>query len=370
MDILTTLANNVLGLAIVISIMVFIHEFGHYFVARLCGVKVETFSIGFGREMFGFTDKAGTRWRFSLLPLGGYVKMYGDANGASAEDKSKMDAMSEAERAISFHAKKLWQKALIVLAGPAANFLLAIAIFAGLLIQYGERYAPPVLQDIVPGSVAEAAGLQAGDEVLRLNGMAVNDFNDIRMQVSMHPNIPIEMQIKRGDEVIALQVTPQAVEQESQFDDKVKMGQLGVQSAPSERREVGVFAAMGKGVERTYDLSVMTLKAIGQMITGKRDTKDISGIIRIADYSGKAIKLDMVQLLGFLALISINLGLVNLFPIPVLDGGHLLFYAIQAVTRKEMAEKVQDIAFRLGYTVLILLMMFALWNDLSYFGVL
>jgi len=309
MELLQIIFQNLLSFVFILSTIVFIHEYGHYWVAKKCGVKIDSFSIGFGKEIFGWSDKAGVRWKVSLIPLGGYVKMFGDEGEASTPDGEKIKEMSAEEKAVAFHTQPLFSRFMIVLAGPIANFLLAIIILTGFFNYYGRPETLPVVNSVVAGSAAEGIGLQEGDKIIEIDG------NNI------------------------------------------------------EYKELGIFSAFTTSITETYSLSARTLEAVGQMITGARPADQISGILRIADYSGKSVEQGLRTVLWFMAILSINLGLVNLFPIPMLDGGHLFFYIIEGVTGKPLSEKTQEYLFRFGFAVLISLMLFATFNDLKHFNI-
>ncbi|HCR85522.1 MAG TPA: RIP metalloprotease RseP [Alphaproteobacteria bacterium] len=367
--ILSFVSNYFVAFIFIISFIVFIHEFGHFWVARRFGVKIETFSIGFGKEIFGWNDKHGTRWSFSLIPLGGYVKMFGDSDAASTPDKTKIKEMSAEEKSQAFHYKPLYQRFLIVLAGPAANYILTAVILAIFFLSYGRPVTEPVISKLVKNGVAQAAGLKKGDIITEIDGKSVSSFEDLRGIVSMHPNIEIDLKYKRAGQVTEMKITPESQKTNDIFGNKVEVGVIGVISDKVSYKEMGLTESITYAVYQCYDLSYKTLQAVGQMITGERPADQISGILRIADYSAKSVEQGFRTVLWFIAILSLNLGLINLFPIPMLDGGHLFFYLIEGVRGKPISEKVQEYMFRFGFALLITLMLFATFNDLKHFNV-
>lgn len=367
--ILLNFLQSIFSFIIIISVIVFVHEFGHYWVAKKCGVKIETFSIGFGKELFGWNDKWGTRWKVSLIPLGGYVKMFGDEGAASTPDKNKIAGMSDLERKISFHSQALWKRFLIVLAGPAANYIFAIIILAGFFFVYGKPHTSNVISDIQKGSVAEQFGLKPGDRILELDGKKVETFEEIRGIVTMHPGIKISMVYETQGKIVDAEITPKKQKTKDIFGNEVEVGLLGISSSRMDYVKLGAGTSLQSAVYEVYDLSEKTLEAVGQIIIGQRSSDQISGILRIADYSGKSVDQGFKTVLWFMAVLSVNLGLVNLFPIPMLDGGHLFFYIVEGLRGKPLPEKMQEYFFRLGYGILIGLMILATFNDLKFFQI-
>jgi regulator of sigma E protease len=365
MELLTAFLHNALSFIVIISVIVFIHEFGHYAVAKLSGVKIEVFSIGFGKEIIGWNDRSGTRWKVSMLPLGGYVKMYGDLNAMSAPDASKIADLTEDERKKAFHTKPLIIKAAIVAAGPIANFLLAVMILSFFFSYYGKPFATPEAKVIVKGSAADIAGLVPGDEITSIDKTAITSFSDIQRIVSTHPGEPLEFIIKRSGKELTKTITPRLSESKDAFGNPVKIGLLGIASPKMEYKHYSLGRAIILAAQETYSISATTLSALGQMITGKRGTEDLGGAIRIAQYSGQSTTQGMQATLFFIALLSINLGLLNFFPVPLLDGGHLLYYLIEAVTGKPMAERFQQYGFRIGMAMIIALFVLSTYNDIS-----
>ncbi len=370
MEALTLLVHNIFSFVVILSAIVFIHEYGHYWVAKRCGVKIESFSIGFGREIFGWTNKSGTRWKIGWAPLGGYVKMFGDSSAASTPDNEKIKTMTEEEKGQAFYYKKLYQRFLIVLAGPAANFITAIVILSFFFAVYGRPETKPIIEVVMKDSAADEIGLRPGDEITELDGKKITRFEQIKGVVSLNPDIAIDIKyIRNGKEVLA-KITPKSHETKDIFGDVTKIGLIGVSSTIADFKKLPVPQAMVASVEETYDICDKTMKALGQMILGQRSAQDISGILRIADYSGKSVDQGIKMVFWFVAILSINLGLVNLFPIPMLDGGHLFFYLIEALRGRPLSEKTQEYFFRFGFLLLMSLMLFATFNDLRHFNII
>ena len=350
---------------IVLSAIVFIHEFGHYIIAKWCGVKINAFSIGFGKELVGWNDKSGTRWKIAALPLGGYVKMYGDASAASTMDEDALEKMSPEERKLTFHHKPLYKKAAIVAAGPLANFLLTIVIFTYFIMTVGLPSSEPVVGQVMPNSPAEAAGLIPGDRITKINEDMVSSFNDIPYLLSTNLGTPVTLLVKRNDKELSMVLTPKEVQDDDGLGNKIKHPVIGIKSQDIKYQDVGLAKAVEESVHRTVMLCTSTLKVIGQMVTGKRGASDLKGPIGIAQLSGQATDKDFHTVLWLIAMLSANLGLVNLFPIPVLDGGHLAYYAAEAVSGRPLAQKVQEYGFKIGFVILFMLMTFTILNDVQ-----
>jgi len=434
---------------LVLGVLVFVHEWGHYIVARMCGVKIESFSVGFGKELFGYTDKRGTRWKFSLVPLGGYVKMFGDVDPASArheesvkdEETQEIRHMTDAEKSVAFYSQSVGRRAAIVIAGPAINFLFAIIILAGLFTFYGQPVTSPVAVGILSNSAADAAGFQPHDRILSIEGKEVRRFEDIRRAVMVKLDQPLDVKILRGNNEEIIKVTPKKIEERDHFGFKHSKGMLGIigpgsavdisqilavdgvdtTDNPDKARALikarlgqpldiklkgaaeedvlsvrpmpsyntglndpdstdysllylmdgevntivkhGIGGSLVEAVRETGDITVSTLEALGQIVTGTRSTSELGGIIRIGAIAGDMAKSGALALISFAALLSINLGLINLFPIPMLDGGHLLFYLIEAIKGSPISERIQEYAFRFGLAILIGIMLFANLND-------
>ncbi len=357
--------ETLLSFLFVLSVLVFVHEYGHYWVAIKNGVKVEAFSIGFGPELFGWRDKKGTRWKVSLIPLGGYVKMFGDMNPASAGSRDDLDAEEEK---YAFHHKGVAARAAIVFAGPLANFIFAIVIFTVLFAAVGQQRALPVVGEVLENSPAAAAGLVTEDLIVEIDGQPVAWFSELSDIVRAHPNETLSVSVLRGNENVALSVTPEAIEAEVGGVTQA-FGRLGITAGAFETSRDGVVASVGRAFETTYSLTTQTFAALGEMISGDRDSSELGGPIRIAQMSGQVAEGGLAPLLFFMGYLSISLGLINLMPVPVLDGGHLVFYAIEAIRGKPLGAKAQEYGFRIGAGLVFSLIIFATWNDLTQLGV-
>ncbi len=362
----TMLIHYGLPFLCVLTVLVFIHELGHYLVARWNRVRVEVFSIGFGPEIFGWTDRAGTRWKVSLLPFGGYVRMFGEMASEEAEAGEQKPALTEADRAVSFSHKRLGQRAAIVVAGPVANFLFAIVVSAVLFATIGQQLTSTVVSVVTPGSAAAAAGIQPGAKIVALNGQPVSRFEDIAAAVMLGLGEPLHLKVERAGKPVELDATPQIVEQVDIFGDKHRIGQLGIQSTPSGGTIVryGPATAVWMAVVETYQRSVGMLKAIGQIVEGIRPSNEVGGVLRIAKMSGDIASRSLIDVVDFAVLLSINLGLINLFPVPLLDGGRLLFYGAEALRGRPLGPRAEEWGLRVGLALVLSLMLFATWNDL------
>ncbi|MCC7428303.1 MAG: RIP metalloprotease RseP [Alphaproteobacteria bacterium] len=376
-------AHHLVVFVIVLSVLVFVHEWGHYWAARRCKVHVEAFSIGFGREIWGRTDRHGTRWRVSLIPLGGYVRLHGQGGPEeSFHAEGKADAAEPAQTAPadpppgapiagpyrpgqSFAEKSVGQRAFIVAAGPLANFVLAALLFAGLFMTVGQSVTPPLVTAVQPGSAAERAGIQPNDRVLKLDDHTISRFEDLQRVVRIRPQQPMVAQVERDGQILSLNITPDRRVVEDRFGGSHEMGVLGVSGGVNEIRRHDPLTATWRGMVETVRLSEATLTAVWQMIAGTRAADEIGGPLRIAQLSGRVASDGVVQLLGFIALLSINLALINLFPVPILDGGHLLFYAFEALFGRPLSPRAQEYGFRLGLMLIVVLFVFATWNDLK-----
>src|SRR6266851_3829889 len=353
---------------VVLTILVFVHELGHYLIARRNGVRVEVFSIGFGPELFGWWDRAGTRWKFSAIPLGGYVKMFGDSDASSGLPIAGLGQLTAAEREVSFHCKRLGQRAAIVAGGPAANFVFAIVVLALLFMTYGQPFTPAEVGQVLPGSAAEAGGIRAGDTIVSIDGRPVERFEDVQQVVRLNPSVEMNVVVKRYVESATLHVTPSRVEETDRLG-RHQIGQLGIRGGSSKYVRRDPASATVRAVAETWNLSATTLEAMWQMIIGTRTTDELGGPLRIAQLSGEVAQGGIVPLLWFMAVLSVNLGLINLFPVPVLDGGHLLFYAAEAIRGKPLGQRAQEYGFRVGLALVLTLMVFATWNDLVHTGI-
>jgi regulator of sigma E protease len=472
-----------LAFVLVLSVLVFIHEWGHYYIARRCGVKIDSFSIGFGPEIFGITDRAGTRWRFSIIPLGGYVKMHGDADPASIPSEA-VERMTPQEREVSFFHKTVGQRSAIVFAGPAANFLFAILVFTVIFMTVGQTFTPPRISGIVPDTAAAQAGFKAGDLVLTVDDVQIERFEQIQKAIRINAGHEVLVTVERDGQVLTLPVTPTVRIIDDGFGGKGQIGVLGVYGPRSPARidtvepasfeaaaglmagdliasvdgapvnsatdvldaikgkagqpvsmtvvrdvpedvitaeqaspdlpwvtvvltpepfelpidaaEEGTaqnksvpevvgslpgltwaalpnitrvyanpFHAVYRAVSETWSISASTFTAISQLISGDRSVKELGGPLKIARISGEVANQNVLSLLHFMVLLSINLGLINLLPVPVLDGGHLVFYGIEALRGRPVSIKAQEYSFRVGLALVLCLMIFATWNDLA-----
>jgi regulator of sigma E protease len=350
------------GFLTVLTVLVFVHELGHYLIARRNGVKIEVFSIGFGPELFGWWDRAGTRWKFSTIPLGGYVKMFGDSDASSGLPIAGLGELTAAERDVSFPCKSLGQRAAIVAGGPLANFVFAIVVLTLLFMTYGQPFTPAEVGQVMPGSAAEAGGVRSGDAIVSIDGRSIDRFEDVQQVVRLNPNVPMTMVVRRDGTLVSLQVTPSLIE-ESDGLGRRQIGQLGIRVGATKYIRRNPASAVVSAVGETWNLSAATIEALGQMVMGKRSADELGGPLRIAQLSGEVIQLGFGPLLWLMAILSINLGLINLFPVPVLDGGHLLFYAAEAIRGKPLGQRAQEYGFRLGLALVLTLMVFATWND-------
>ena len=374
MDIFTSLAGfggTFLGYLIpflfVLTVVVFVHEMGHFLVARWCGVGIKAFSIGFGPEIFGFNDRHGTRWRVAWIPLGGYVKFIDDENAASAGQKS-LESVPEADRDKTFQGKSLGQRAAIVAAGPIANFIFAVLIFTAVFSIFGERITAPKVDAINPGSAAERAGFKPGDLVTSIDGAKIVNFSEMQRIVAASPDRELHFLVDRDGKSVDLTAIPERKEITDRFGNTFKIGLLGIQRSASpddwtlERHDPATAFVMG--VKECYFVVSRSLGYLYDVIKGREDADQLGGPLRIAQVSGQVATAGFLALLNLAAIISVSIGLINLFPIPMLDGGHLLFYGIEAVRGKPLSESTQEIGFRIGLAFVLMLMIFATWNDL------
>ncbi|MBT5080551.1 MAG: RIP metalloprotease RseP [Rhodospirillaceae bacterium] len=461
MEILSSFFNGIFiyipPFLVVLTVLVFVHEMGHYLVARWNGVRVEVFSIGFGPEIKGWNDKTGTRWKICWIPFGGYVKFFGDSDGASRPDGEALQELTAAEREVSFHHKRLGQRTAIFAAGPMANFIYAIIVLAGMYMVFGQRLTPPEIGRVVDESVGQDAGFQIGDVVLAVDGDNIHRFEQLEQAVFLNPDRALSFRISRDGQEHSITATPRLTEKADQQGNRHKFGDLGLLAASPaivgkvyegspaavagfkagdrivaidgqvldnferlqdivanskgrrlalnvvrdgvemrlhvaarldtaaqeaggpERWLIGIMRAplapvrLGPGAAlveasiTSYDMLVQTLAYVGQMISGSRGTEDLGGPLRIAQASGQAAQVGVEQLIMLSILLSLNLGMINLFPIPILDGGHLLFYSFEAVLRRPLTEKMQEIGFRIGLAMVLSLTVFVTWNDLVQF---
>jgi regulator of sigma E protease len=354
-----SLLQYVLPFLCVLTVLVFVHELGHYLVARWNGVKVEVFSIGFGPELFGWTDRAGTRWKFSALPFGGYVKMFGELDEGGAA------ALTEEERSRSFAYKRVGQRMAIVVAGPLANFLFAIVVTAVLFATLGQQLTSTVVGEVTPGSAAAEAGIRPGDKILALNGRPVTRFEDIAAIVQIGLGEPVKLTIQRDGQVVQVTAQPKVTKQSDLFGNVHQIGLLGIRSAGAGTIvRYDPLTASKAAVVETYRRTAGMLKEIGQIVTGTRPAEEVGGVLRIAKMSGDIAGRGVIDLVDFATLLSINLGLINLFPVPLLDGGRLLFYVFEMLRGRPVGQRAEEWGFRVGLALVLGLMLFATWNDL------
>ena len=363
------LIGYIVPFLIILTLVVFVHELGHYLVGRWCGIKILTFSVGFGPELAGFTDRHGTRWSLSAVPLGGYVKFFGDENAASAPDFDGVNTMSEEDLARSFPGANVWKRMATVAAGPVANFILAIAIFAVTFSLYGRPVSDPVVTDVQAGSAASEAGIMPGDIITAIDGSPITTFEDLRRYVAPRPEVPMILTLNRDGELIDAPIVPRRTEIEDQFGNKVEVGQIGVVTdltAGNFRRvDLNPVQAVGAGVGESWYIISRTVGYIGNIIIGRERADQLSGPIGVARVSGQVATLGIGSLWQLAAVLSVSIGFLNLLPIPVLDGGHLVFYVIEVLRGKPVGERAQEIAFRIGISLVLALMLFATWNDVT-----
>jgi len=352
---------------VVMTLIVFIHELGHYLVGVWCGVKVESFSLGFGPEIAAFEDKRGTRWKLSAFPLGGYVKFFGDANAASAGADDAVSGMSAAERAVSFPGQPVWKRAAIVAAGPIANFILAIALFAGSNMIFGRQVVEPRIGGVVAGSAAESAGMRKGDLILSIDGEAIESFSDVRRIVSTRPDARIVVIVERGGAQTELSAVPTMIEESSRFG-SFRRGQLGIeadQKAAPRTVRYGLGESLSLAAADTWFIVERTGAFIKGLFVGKEDVRQISGVIGIADMAGTVARSSLDGLIWLAAVLSVSVGLMNLLPIPLLDGGHLMYYLVEAARGRPLSERAQELGFRFGMVFVVGLMLFSVINDVA-----
>lgn len=371
LDALQILTGYVVPFLLVLTLLVFVHEMGHYLVGRWSGIRILAFSIGFGPELVGWTDRHGTRWKLAAIPLGGYVKFYGDEDAASVPDYKRLEALAPEERSQTFLGAKLWKRAATVAAGPIANFILAIAIFAVLFSVYGRQVADPVVARVNENSAAAQAGVVPGDRLISIDSTPVVTFDDVRRYVSVRPEMPISIRIERNGAMLDLSMVPQRTELTDQFGNKMEIGVIGIltdQEAGNFRTvNYGPIEAVGQGVLQSWHVVTGTFDYLSNVVTGRMKADQIGGPIRVAKVSGQMATLGIPFLLNIAAILSVSIGLLNLMPVPVLDGGHLMFYAVEALRGRPVGPAAQDVAYRIGFAMVLMLMVFATWNDISMF---
>jgi len=352
----------------VLTVVVFFHELGHFLVARLCGVKIDAFSIGFGRELIGFTDRRGTRWKLCAIPLGGYVRFHGDDSVASTPDAKAIAKMGEQEKRVSFFHQSVGKRAAIVAAGPIANFILAVVIFSAVFLVYGRQVTTPRVDAIQPASVAAEAGFRPGDLILSIDGRRIENFGDMQRIVGASPNVPLKFTVERDGREITLAATPALREIKDNFGNTHRVGMLGISRSATAKDVVteryGPVESLRLGAQETWFVIERTLSYIGGIVTGREAADQLGGPIRIAQVSGQVASVSFAALLHLTAVLSVSIGLLNLFPVPLLDGGHLVFYAIEAIRGRPLSDRAQEFGFRVGLALVLMLMLFATWNDI------
>lgn len=363
------LVGYIVPFLIVLTIVVFVHEMGHYLVGRWCGIRILTFSVGFGPELIGFDDRNGTRWRLSAIPLGGYVKFLGDENAASVADNAAIDAMPSEDREKTFAGANVWKRFATVAAGPIANFILAIVIFAVMFSLYGKPVSDPVVSEVRPDSAALEAGVRPGDIIVGVDGRRITTFEQLRRYVSPRPEVPVVLQVDRDGRILDIPLVPRRTEIEDQFGNKMEVGLLGVATDPTagnfRRVELNPVEAVAEGVGASWYIVSRTVGYITNIFRGREKPDQLGGPIRVAKMSGQMATLGPDALLQLAAVLSVSIGFLNLLPIPILDGGHLMFYAIEIIRGKPVGERSLEIAYRIGLSLILMLMIFATWNDVT-----
>ena len=350
-----------------IPVVVFVHEMGHFLMARFFGAKVDVFSVGFGKEIVGFTDRRGTRWKLSWLPIGGYVKFAGDADAASTPDRNAV-AASAAERAQMMAFKPVGQRAAVAAAGPIANFILAIVLFTGLFMYAGHTTIAPVIGQVNKASPAEMAGIRSGDTVSRIDGRVITSFDQLPEIIGLSAGRTLAIELTRAGQPVTVQVTPQLVRVKNFLGDEMETAVIGVRQSPNApviTQHYNPLQAVGAACGRTWDVVRLSLQGIGQLVLGRASLDQLQGPVGIAQITKKVADFGILPLLNLVAVLSVSIGLINLFPIPLLDGGHLLYYGCEAVLGRPLGERVQDVGFRLGLVVVLGLMLLATWNDIA-----
>jgi len=362
------LVNYVVPFLFVLTIVVFFHELGHFLMARWCGIRVLVFSIGFGPEIAGFYDRYGTRWKISAIPLGGYVKFFGDENAASVPDQSVAAAMTEAEKKDSFVFQPVKSRALVVAAGPVANFVLAIAIFAIIFSTVGKQTTSARVDTVQAGSAAQVAGFKPGDLVLTINGEKIDSFTDMQRIVSISAGEPLTIEVERENTQVTLKAVPQLKELKDNFGNVHRLGVLGISRsmAPGDIKteKAAPLRAIVMGAQETWFVVDRTMSYITGVFAGREAADQLGGPIRIAQVSGQVATAGFAALFHLTAVLSVSIGLLNLFPIPLLDGGHLLFYAIETIRGRPLSDRAQELGFRIGLAIVLMLMIFATFNDI------
>jgi regulator of sigma E protease len=361
--------GTIIPFIVVLTVIVFVHEMGHYLVARWNGIAIQTFSIGFGPELFGFNDRAGTRWRVSLIPLGGYVRFVGDMNATSATPDAEVIANAGPDLAPRlFVNKNVWQRIAVVVAGPAANVVFTFIVIYALLVTFGRYEIPPVIGNVVAGSVAQEAGLAAGDRIVSVDGFEVRGFEDFQRLISTSPGRAVTVVIRRGGTDKSIAITPKAIESPDMFGNEQRIGKIGV-SRNVDQADISIYRpnpieAVSMTSEEIRFIVERTGQFIGDFFVGRGDVKELGGPVKVAKVSGEVATLGVVALINLMALLSLNIGLFNLLPVPMLDGGHLLYYVIEAVRGRPLSPRVQEIGFRFGLALVFTVTIFTLYNDI------
>ncbi|WP_436071525.1 RIP metalloprotease RseP [Devosia sp. LjRoot3] len=370
------LLSYVIPFLAVLTVIVFVHEMGHYLVARWNGVAIQAFSIGFGRELIGWNDRHGTRWKISAIPLGGYVRFAGDMNASSMPDPNAAELRDPELAPRLFVNKSVWQRIAIVAAGPIANVLLTFLILYALLLGYGRETVPAVIGEVVSGSVAEAAGFEPGDTILSVDGYVVRGFEDFQRYVATSPAREVVIEIERGGSKDTLRLVPEPVVIQDRFGNDQRIGRIGVarniEAADIQLYRPGPVEAIGMTFEEIRFIVQRTAAFLGDFFVGRGDVQQLSGPVKVAKVSGEVATLGVIALINLMALLSLNIGIFNLLPVPMLDGGHLLYYLIEAVRGRPLSMRVQEIGFRFGFALVLALMVFTLFNDtvFDHFGIL
>ncbi|MBQ2885278.1 MAG: RIP metalloprotease RseP [Alphaproteobacteria bacterium] len=371
MEWLINIIHYIVPFLILLGVLVFVHEFGHFIIARLFKVKVSAFSIGFGKVLFSKTDKQGTEWKLSAIPLGGYCQFLGDADASSSTSEVDLSKYSEEEQKQLFVTQNPWKKLAICVAGPLFNYLFAFIIFFGLFFFIGSYDIPPIVSGVVENSPAEKAGILTDDKVLEVNGKKIERWTDISQEVSLSVNT-VNLKIERDGKIMDFIIPLEEMDYAHDETEKpLKRKMIGIKGEAKRFKIIkdnyNFFEAIKKSSEEIYDVTVMTLRGVGQMVSGKRSSEEVGGIIRIAEMSGDISRArGFLDFLSFMALLSINLGLINLFPIPLLDGGHVIIYLLEIVSRRELNTKIKDFLFKVGLGFILFLMVFATWNDIKH----
>lgn len=360
--------NYIIPFLAVLTVIVFVHEMGHYLVARWNGVAVDAFSIGFGPELIGWTDKRGTRWRIAAFPLGGYVRFAGDANAASVPDPDAAEHVDPALRPHLFANKSVFQRMAVVVAGPAANIIFTFLILYAMLLGYGRFTLAPIVGEVVPDSPAAMAGLEPGDEFLVVDGYSIRGFEDVQRIVSTAPERQVPMVVERDGEQVNLVITPRTETTTTRFGREIEVGRIGVSREVGEGDLIlyrpGPIEAIGMTFEEIWFIVDRTLEFLADIFIGRADLDQVAGPVGMAQISGEVATLGLLALVNLTALLSLNIGIINLFPVPMLDGGHLMYYLYEAVRGRPLSQRVQEIGYRIGFALVCTLMVATIINDL------